>query len=84
MSILSTPVPIPVARIPASSRQVGGTHYTRMKIQPFEFSMANNLDPMRHTIIKYLCRKKDNVLQDLEKAKHTIELLIEWEQKNGQ
>lgn len=66
--------------------QVGGNHYTKMKIQPFQFSMANDLDPMQHTIIKYVTRFRDkNGIEDLEKAKQTIDLLIayEKEQKNA-
>lgn len=64
--------------------QVGGTHYTDMKIQPFQYSMANSLDPMQHTIIKYVSRfRAKNGVQDLEKAKQTIELLIEWEKQNA-
>lgn len=64
----------------AFSKQVGGGHYTKMKIQPFQYSMANGLDPMQHTIIKYVTRFRDkNGIEDLEKAKHTIDLLIEHE-----
>lgn len=62
--------------------QVGGDHYTKMKIQPFQFSMANKLDPMQHTIIKYVTRFRDkNGIQDLEKAKQTIDLLIAYEKE---
>ena len=64
----------------AWDRQVDGDHYTKMAIQPFEFSMANKLDPMQHTIIKYVTRFRDkNGIRDLEKAKHTIDLLIAHE-----
>lgn len=64
--------------------QVGGTHYTDMKIQPLQFSMANKLDPMQHTIIKYVSRfRAKNGIQDLEKAKQTIDLLIQWEKDNA-
>lgn len=63
--------------------QVGGNHYTKMPIQPFEYSMENGLDPMQHTIIKYVSRFRDkNGVQDLQKAKHVIDMLIEWEQRN--
>lgn len=62
----------------AFGQQVGGDHYRKMKIQPFQFSMANGLDPLQHTIIKYVCRFRDkNGKVDLEKAKHCIDLLIE-------
>jgi len=69
----------------AWASQVGGRHYADMVIQPFEFSMANKLDPMQHTIIKYVARFRDkNGIQDLEKAKHTIDLLIAWENKHNE
>lgn len=69
---------------PVWKTQVGGQHYTDMKIQPFQFSMANNLDPMQHTIVKYVTRfRAKNGLQDLEKAKQTIDLLIAYEKEQG-
>lgn len=62
------------------NQQIGGTHYKDMPIQPFEFSMKNGLDPMQHTIVKYVTRfRHKNGREDLEKAKHTIDLLIEHE-----
>ena len=49
----------------ALENQVGGNYYRDMKIQPFEFSMANSLNPIQHTIIKYVVRHKEkNKLQD--------------------
>lgn len=46
--------------------------------------MANKLDPMQHTIIKYVTRfRSKHGIVDLEKAKHTLELLIEWEQNHA-
>lgn len=62
----------------ALDTQVGGNHYTKRPIQPFEYSMRNGLDPMQHTIIKYVTRFRDKEgREDLEKARHTIDLLIE-------
>lgn len=67
----------------AFGKQVGGSHYTDMKIQLFQFSMANGLNPLEHTAIKYIARRKpESRIQDLEKAIHTIQLLIEWEKEN--
>lgn len=58
--------------------QVGGNHYKTYKIQPIEFMMANNLDACQSNIIKYVCRcYQKNGLQDLLKAKHYIDLLIQ-------
>lgn len=62
--------------------QIGGGHYKGMKIQPMEYSMANGLDACQHTAIKYISRFRDKGgIQDLEKAKHCIDMLIEFEQK---
>lgn len=62
--------------------QVGGDHYKSMAIQPMEYSMANKLDACQHTIIKYVTRFRDKGgIQDLEKAKHCIDLLIHFERQ---
>lgn len=63
--------------------QVGGDHYKRLAIQPVEFAMANNLNYCQANAIKYICRYKlKNGLEDLEKAKHYIDLLIQMEYNN--
>lgn len=68
----------------ASDVQVGGDHYKKLAIQPMEYSMANKLDPLQHTAIKYVTRFRDkNGIEDLRKAIHCIEMLIEWEEKRG-
>lgn len=62
--------------------QVGGSHYKDLKIQPIEFIYANNIPFCEANAIKYLCRwRNKNGLQDLEKARHYIDLLIELEKK---
>lgn len=67
----------------AWSTQEAGSHYKEMAIQPMEFSMANNFNALQHTIIKYVSRyKAKNGIEDLKKAKHSIEMLIEYETKN--
>ncbi len=63
------------------SIQIGGNHYTKLAIQPMEYSMANGLNACQHTIIKYVTRYADkNGLEDLKKARHTLDMLIEFEQ----
>lgn len=65
--------------------QEGGDHYKKLKIQPMEYSMANGLDPLQHTIIKYVTRFRDkDGMQGLLKARHTIDMLIEYEVNNEQ
>lgn len=64
----------------AWATQVAGSHYTTLAVQPFEYSMRNKLDPMQHTIIKYVTRFRDkNGIQDLLKARDCIDMLIEFE-----
>ena len=66
----------------AFEQQVGGNHYSKLAIQPMEYSMANGLDACQHTIIKYVTRFRDkNGVEDLRKAIHTLELLIEYEER---
>jgi hypothetical protein len=61
---------------------VGGDHYTTLVIQPMEYSMANDLDACQHTVIKYVTRfRNKGGIQDLEKAKHVIDMLIEFERR---
>jgi hypothetical protein len=61
--------------------QVGGDHYTRLRIQPMEYSMMNGLDPCQHTIIKYVTRfRSKGGVEDLLKAKHVIDMLIAFEE----
>jgi TATA-binding protein-associated factor Taf7 len=66
----------------ALDTQVGGDHYKKLKIQPMEYSMANGLDACQHTAIKYITRFRDKGgVADLEKAKHCIDMLIEFERR---
>ena len=60
--------------------QVGGNHYKDMKIQPIEYIQANNLGYCEGNVIKYVSRfKSKNGVEDLRKARHYIDLLIEAE-----
>lgn len=60
--------------------QIGGKHYKAMKIQPVEYIHANQIPFIEGSIIKYLSRWRDKGgVQDLQKAKHFIDLLIELE-----
>ena len=63
-------------------KQVGGDHYKTLGIQPVEFILANNLGFCEGNAVKYLCRyKQKGGAQDLHKAKHYIEILIETMEK---
>jgi UDP-3-O-acyl-N-acetylglucosamine deacetylase len=65
----------------ALEKQVSGSHYKSLKIQPIEFIHANNIPFAEGSVIKYVTRWRDKGgIADLEKAKHFLELLIELEQ----
>ena len=62
--------------------QVGGDHYSKLAIQPVEYINANHLTYLQGNVIKYVTRYKDkNGLQDLQKARHYIDILIELEEQ---
>lgn len=64
----------------ASSTQIGGTHYKDMPIQPALFIHRNGIGFLAGNVIKYVCRyRSKNGKQDLEKAIHYLQLLIESE-----
>lgn len=68
----------------ALDTQVGGDHYRKLTIQPMEYSMRNHLDACQHSVIKYITRFRDKGgIEDLRKAKHVIDLLIQFELDNG-
>ena len=59
------------------NRQIGGTHYRRMKIQPSKFVIENKLLFPEGNVIKYICRHKyKGGKEDLLKAKHFIDMII--------
>ena len=68
----------------AYKKQIGGSHYLKMKIQPSEFANKNNLPFAEGNAIKYICRHKyKGGKKDLEKAKHYIDMIIEKNYSNN-
>ncbi len=62
----------------ASSKQIGGNHYKDMPIQPSEYITKNGLGWYEGNAIKYITRyKTKGGKQDIEKAIHYLELLLE-------
>ena len=60
--------------------QVGGGHYKELKIQPIEYILENNLGYCEANVVKYITRwRSKNGVEDLRKAKHYIDFLIERE-----
>ena len=59
-------------------KQIGGNHYKKYKIQPSRFVTENKLLYPEGCVIKYIIRHQDKGgKQDLEKAKHMIDMIIE-------
>jgi len=71
----------------AFDHQEGGNHYKLMMIQPTEYILANGLGFCEGNVIKYISRWRLKVkdgetrpnVEDLRKAKHYIDMLIERE-----
>lgn len=64
----------------ALDKQEGGGHYKDMAIQPIEYIHKNNLGFIQGSVIKYVTRyKSKNGLEDLLKARHNIDILIEMD-----
>lgn len=71
---------------PPSARgvQVGGSHYRR-SIQVWDVVEVWELDYFRGSVLKYLLRagRKGPALEDLKKARHTLDKAIELEERKG-
>ena len=62
----------------AFSIQEGGDHYKTKGIQPVEYILANNMTFIEGCVVKYVTRWKDKGgLEDLNKARHFLDMLIE-------
>jgi len=61
----------------AKDKQEGGNHY-KIKIQPYDFIMSNDLNFFQGNVIKYAVRYlKKNKIEDLNKIIHYCELEID-------
>lgn len=64
----------------AREEQVGGDHYRNMAIQPVEFIHRNGIGFIEGAVIKYCARWRfKGGVEDLRKARHFLDLLIEME-----
>lgn len=65
-------------------KQVGGEHYKDKPLQPWEIIEKLGLSFFEGNALKYLLRYKEkNGVEDLKKAIHYIEYIIEKENNNG-
>jgi len=69
------------AKLSANEKQVGGAHYQKA-IQPWDYIIANELGYLEGNVVKYVSRWKDKGgVQDLKKAQHYLQKLIEVTEK---
>ena len=74
--------PAPTNPAGALAAQVGGDHYKHMAIQPVEYIHRNGIGFCEGCVIKYVSRwRAKGGVQDLEKARHFLNILIEMEGK---
>lgn len=74
-------VPEAAPVLPAvDTHQIGGTHYTNLAIQPWEVIERNEMGFFDGNALKYIMRfRAKGGVQDLEKARHYLDKLIELE-----
>ena len=71
-------VVIPGTKTTPLTTQVGGNHYKKLAIQPIEYCQKNELNYCESNVIKYVTRHKfKNGKEDIKKAIHNLELLLE-------
>lgn len=64
----------------ALNTQEGGSHYKELAIQPVQYIHANNLSFIEGSVVKYVTRhRQKNGAQDIRKAIHFLNLLLELE-----
>jgi hypothetical protein len=64
--------------------QVGGGHYKDMAIQPMEYCQKNNLGAAESFVVKYVSRHKSkNGAEDIKKAIHCLQLLLQIDYKES-
>lgn len=74
-------LPEKVTQKGANSKQVSGSHYSDKEIQPWDYIHANNLCYFTGNCVKYVSRWRDKGgIDDLKKAIHYLEKLIELEE----
>ena len=60
---------------------MGGSHYKDQAIQPWDYIASNGLGYLEGNIVKYVSRwQSKGGLEDLKKARHYLEKLIEVNQ----
>ena len=68
----------------ANDRQEGGAHYKQHKVQVWDAIIDWDCGYLAGNVIKYVVRFRDkNGIEDLKKARHYLDKLIETETNHG-
>ena len=60
------------------NKQIGGSHYSKFKVQPSKFINDNKLLFAEGNAIKYICRhSRKGGIEDIDKAIHYLEMIKE-------
>tara|TARA_Y100001938_G_scaffold85862_1_gene117935 strand:- start:176 stop:454 length:279 start_codon:yes stop_codon:yes gene_type:complete len=69
----------------AYKKQIGGSHYQNMVMQPSEFINKNKLPFAEGSAIKYICRHAaKGKEQDIHKAIHYLEMILDRDYQENQ
>ena len=69
----------------AYKKQIGGSHYQNMVMQPSEFINKNKLPFAEGAAIKYICRHAaKGKEQDIHKAIHYLEMILDRDYQDTQ
>ena len=69
----------------AYKKQIGGSHYKSMVMQPSEFINKNRLPFAEGSAIKYICRHAaKGKEQDIHKAIHYLEMILDRDYQENQ
>ena len=69
----------------AYKKQIGGSHYQNMVMQPSEFINKNKLPFAEGSAIKYICRHAAKGKQeDIHKAIHYLEMILDRDYQDSQ
>jgi hypothetical protein len=68
----------------ANDRQEGGEHYRSEGVQCWDYIASNGIGYLEGNVIKYVSRHKaKGGVEDLKKARHYLDKLIELESTKG-
>ena len=77
----ATPAPAPA--LTPNQIQIGGEHYKKMDIQPWDAIHSWDLGFFSGNAVKYIARHRDKGgVEDLKKARHYLDKLISFTEKN--